>query len=76
VTVGMTAPNGRTTNLSGTTGTNGVASLNYRLSNSAAAGTYQLQAHVGTTSSGGGRNKGGAATARSTLGASASFTVQ
>ena len=76
VTVAMTAPNGRTTNLSGTTGTNGVASLNYRLSNSAAAGTYQLQAHVGTTSSGGGRNKGGAATASSTLGASASFTVQ
>jgi hypothetical protein len=76
VTVSVTAPNGKTTTLSGTTGSNGVASLNYKLSNSAAAGTYQLQAHVGTTSSGGGRNKGGAATASSTLGASASFTVQ
>jgi len=75
VTVSVTAPNGRATTLSGTTGSNGVASLNYKLSNSAVAGTYPVQAQVGTTRSGG-RNKGGAATASSTLGASTSFVVQ
>ena len=37
VTVTITAPNGKTTTLSGPTGSNGVASLNYKLSNSAAA---------------------------------------
>jgi hypothetical protein len=76
LSVTVMAPNGKTTTLSGTTGSNGVASLNYKLSNSATAGTYQLQARVGTTGSGGGRTKGGAATASSTLGANASFTVQ
>lgn len=76
VTATITAPNGRTTALSGATGSNGVASLNYKLSNSAAAGTYGVQAQAGTIRSGGGRTKGSAATASSTLGASTSFTVQ
>jgi hypothetical protein len=76
VTATVTAPNGRTTSLSGTTGSNGVALLNDKLSNSAAAGTYQVQAQAGTTRSGGGRTKTGAATARATVGASTSFTVQ
>jgi uncharacterized protein YfaS (alpha-2-macroglobulin family) len=64
VTVSVTAPSGRTTTLSGTTGSNGVASLNYKLSRHAAAGTYQAQ--VGTTVRG----------ASATVGASTSFTVQ
>ena len=76
VTATVAAPNGRATTLSGTTGSNGVALLNYKLSNSAAAGTYLVQAQAGTTRSGGGRTKGGASTASSTLGASTSFTVQ
>jgi M6 family metalloprotease-like protein len=76
VTATVTAPNGRSTSLSGTTGSNGVALLNDKLSNSAAAGTYQVQAQAGTTRSGGGRTKGGASTASATQGASTSFTVQ
>jgi hypothetical protein len=76
VTATVTAPNGRTATLSGTTGSNGVALLNDKLSNSAAAGTYQVQAQAGTTRNGGGRTKGGASTANNTLGASTSFTVQ
>jgi uncharacterized protein YfaS (alpha-2-macroglobulin family) len=77
-TVTITAPNGRTATLSGTTGSNGVALLNYKLSNSAVAGTYPVQAQAGTTRSGGGRTKGGASTASAsaTVGASTSFTVQ
>jgi hypothetical protein len=42
LSVTVMAPNGKTTTLSGTTGSNGVASLNYTLSNSATAGTYQI----------------------------------
>jgi hypothetical protein len=64
VTVTVTAPSGRSTALSGTTGSNGVASLNYKLSNHAPAGTYQVQ--FGTTVKG----------ASSTVGASTSFSVQ
>jgi hypothetical protein len=64
VTVTVIAPSGKTTTLSGTTGSNGVASLSYKLSNHAAAGTYQVQ--TGTT----------VTRAASIAGASASFTVQ
>ena len=64
VTVAITNPNGKTTTLSGTTGSNGVALLTYKLSKGAPAGTYQAQ--YGTTIRG----------AASTLSASTSFTVQ
>jgi hypothetical protein len=64
VTVNVTSPSGRTTALSGTTGSNGVASLSYKLSRHAPAGTYQAQ--YGTTVTG----------AASVIGASTSFTVQ
>jgi M6 family metalloprotease-like protein len=64
VTGAVTTPGGRTTTLRGTTGSNGVASLSYKLSNHAAAGTYQAQ--VGTTVTG----------ASATAGASTSFVVQ
>jgi len=64
VTVTVTAPSGRATALSGTTGSNGVASLNYKLSNHAPAGVYQVR--FGTTVKG----------ASSTVGANTSFTVQ
>lgn len=64
VTVIVTSPNGRSTSLRGTTGSNGVALLNYKLSRRAAAGTYQVQ--VATTVTG----------ASSVAGASTSFTVQ
>jgi len=42
VTVTVTPPSARSTTLSGTTGSNGVASLTYKLSRHAAAGTYQV----------------------------------
>jgi hypothetical protein len=64
VAVTVTSPNGRKTTLSGTTGSNGVALLNYKLSRRATPGTYQAQ--YGTTVTG----------AASTTGASTSFTVQ
>jgi len=64
VTVTVTSPSGRATTLSGATGNNGVASLSYKLSNHAPAGTYQVK--FGTTVKG----------ASPTLGASTSFTVQ
>jgi len=64
VKVNVTSPSGRNTTLSGTTSSNGVASLSYKLSRHAPAGTYQAQ--YGTTVTG----------AASTMGASTSFTVQ
>jgi M6 family metalloprotease-like protein len=64
VTVKVTSPSGKSTTLNGTTGSNGVASLSYRLSKRAPAGTYQAQ--YGTTVTG----------AASVMGASTSFTVQ
>src|SRR5882724_7738828 len=64
VAITVTAPSGRATTLRGTTGSNGVALLNYKLSNHAAAGTYRAQ--VGTTVSG----------TSSTAAASTSFIVQ
>lgn len=81
VTAMVTAPNGRTTSLSGTTGANGVALLSYKLSKNAVLGTYPVQAQAGAASStggGGGRHGGGTAMATATLspGASTSFTVQ
>jgi NPCBM-associated, NEW3 domain of alpha-galactosidase len=44
VSVTVTNPNGATSPLSGTTGTNGVATMNYHLQRKAAKGTYQVQA--------------------------------
>jgi M6 family metalloprotease-like protein len=64
VAVTVTSPNGRKTTLSGTTGSNGVALLNYKLSKRATPGTYQAQ--YGTSLTG----------AASVTGASTSFTVQ
>src|SRR5712691_2920502 len=64
VTVTVTTPNGKKSTLSGTTGSNGVALLSYKLSKGAPAGTYQAQ--YGTTTVG----------ASATIGASTSFTVQ
>jgi Gametolysin peptidase M11/NPCBM-associated, NEW3 domain of alpha-galactosidase len=64
VTVNVMSPSGKATTLSGTTGSNGVASLSYKLSRHAPAGTYQAQ--YGTTVTG----------AASVAGASTSFTVQ
>jgi len=64
VTVNVMSPSGKATTLSGTTGSNGVASLSYKLSRHAPAGTYQAQ--YGTTVTG----------AASVMGASTSFTVQ
>ncbi len=71
VTVTVTAPGGKATTLSGTTGSSGVALLNYKLSRHAAAGTYQVQ--VGTTVSAAISTVSAAST---TAGASTTFTVQ
>jgi Gametolysin peptidase M11/NPCBM-associated, NEW3 domain of alpha-galactosidase len=64
VSVNVTNPKGRTNTLTGTTGSNGVATLSYKLGRNAPAGTYQ--AHYGTALTG----------AASVMGASTSFTVQ
>lgn len=64
VSVMVINPNGKKATLSGTTGSNGVAVLSYKLSKGAQAGTYQAQ--YGTTLAG----------AASTIGASTTFTVQ
>jgi uncharacterized protein YfaS (alpha-2-macroglobulin family) len=64
VTLTVTAPSGRTTTLSSTSDSNGVAYLSYNLSKHATAGTYQVQ--LGTTVTG----------ASPIAGASTTFTVQ
>jgi M6 family metalloprotease-like protein len=64
VTVTVTPPSGKSTTLNGTTGSNGMALLSYKLSKHAVAGTYQVQ--LGTTGTG----------ASATMGAVTSFTVQ
>jgi hypothetical protein len=51
VSAAVTNPTGSTTQLGGTTGTNGVVVLNYRLKKQAPSGTYQVQASSGTTTS-------------------------
>jgi hypothetical protein len=69
-TVTVTSPSGKTTTLSGTTGSNGVALLNYKLSRRATAGTYQVQ--LGSTAT----RTASTAAATATAAASATFTVQ
>jgi hypothetical protein len=64
VTVSVAPPKGKTITLSGTTGSNGVALLNYNLSRHAVAGIYQAQ--YGATVTG----------ASPIAGASTTFTVQ
>ena len=64
VSISVTSPKGRTTTLTGTTGANGVALLNYKLGRNAPAGVYQ--AKYGTSVTG----------AAPTAGASTNFTVQ
>jgi len=44
VTVTVTPPSGRAQTMTGTTGSNGTASLSYKLNKRAAKGTYQVQA--------------------------------
>jgi hypothetical protein len=64
VTVSVTPPSGTATMLTGKTGSNGVAVLNYKLSRRAALGTYSLLANTAVTG------------ASSTQGTSTTFTVQ
>jgi NPCBM-associated, NEW3 domain of alpha-galactosidase len=64
VTASITTPNGKTANLSGTTGGDGVASLSYKLSKRALAGTYGASAKTASTGT------------SATPGASTTFIVQ
>jgi hypothetical protein len=64
VTVNISTPTGRAKTLTSTTGSDGVASVSYRLSKRAAVGSYQVQASM--PSSG----------ASATIGASTVFVVQ
>jgi M6 family metalloprotease-like protein len=50
VAVTVTNPNGGTTSLSGTTGTNGVANFNYRLRKQSPKGMYQVHANANSAS--------------------------
>jgi len=68
VNVSITLPSGKTTTLTGTTGSNGVALLNYKLAKNAPAGTYHVQYATSGTST--------TPAAASTMSASTSFTVQ
>jgi M6 family metalloprotease-like protein len=68
VSVIVTSPNGKKATLSGKTGSNGVALLNYSLSRHAPAGTYTAQYGTSGTST--------TTAAAATVGASTSFTVQ
>jgi hypothetical protein len=70
VTVAITSPSGKATTLSGTTGSNGVALLNYKLSRRASAGTYVVQ--VGTPAT----RTSSTVSSNSTVGPNTSFTVQ
>jgi M6 family metalloprotease-like protein len=67
VSATITAPNGRSQTVTGTTGSNGIASFAYNLSKHAAAGTYPVQANLGSSTT---KN------AAATVGASTTFTVQ
>lgn len=67
ITLTVTPPKGKSTTLTGTTGSSGVALLYYKLPKSAPAGTYQVQ--YGTSGS-------GTLAAASTASASTSFIVQ
>jgi alpha-galactosidase-like protein/metallopeptidase family M12-like protein len=51
VSATVTASNGKTTTLTGTTGSNGVASLSYKIWKRATAGTYSVQATTATAGS-------------------------
>jgi uncharacterized protein YfaS (alpha-2-macroglobulin family) len=51
VTANIITPSGKTTILTGTTGSNGLASLSYKISKRAAAGTYQVLATTTATGS-------------------------
>ena len=66
VSLGVTvsAPNGRATSMTGTTGSNGIALFNYKLKRNAAAGTYPVRANTNATGN------------SSTLGSTTSFLVQ
>lgn len=66
VSVTITSPSGKAVSLSCTTGSNGVAQLNYKLSKRAAVGTYLANAKTNST----------AIAASSTAGASTTFAVQ
>jgi uncharacterized membrane protein len=65
VNVAVTAPNGNATALSATTGSNGLAMLNYRLRKQATSGMYQAQASIASSRK-----------AASTVFASTTFVVQ
>jgi M6 family metalloprotease-like protein len=67
VRVAVTPPGGKPTTLTGTTGSNGTALLNYKLSKSALSGTYQVQATPSTSTG---------TPAALTAPATATFTVQ
>jgi len=71
VTATVTPPSGKLTTLTGTTGSNGVAVLKYRLSRRASAGTYQVGA-----SAAGGSAATSAKSASTIAGATTLFTVQ
>lgn len=51
VTATVESPSGRSTTLNGTTGSSGVAQLNYNLSKRASIGTYQVQASSNSSTS-------------------------
>jgi hypothetical protein len=64
VTVNVTKPNGVVSTLSGTTGSNGIATLKYRLKRQDPAGTYSVTTSTASTGN------------SATIGASTSFAVQ
>lgn len=74
VTFTLTAPNGSATKQTATTGTNGIATWNYRISSKSPAGIYSVvaQASLGSSNSGGGKK--GTTAAASTVAVSSNTT--
>jgi hypothetical protein len=78
VTFTLTTPNGSITTQNATTGTNGTAVWNYKLSGKSLSGTYSVvaQASLGSGSSGGKKIPGAASTLAAVSSNTATFSVQ
>jgi M6 family metalloprotease-like protein len=72
----LTAPNGNMTTQSATTGTNGVATWNYKLNAKSPAGTYSVSAQAALSSGSGGKKTSTSASTETATSNTVSFSVQ
>jgi len=76
VTFKLMAPNGTTATQSATTGSNGVATWNYKLNSKSPAGSYSVVAQASLSSGGSGGKKTAAASSLAVSSNTATFSVQ